>query len=703
MRSDTKARGPSASLSGRLTRLGVAERQWQRAGRRHLRQIARDLPLFDTAWIDACLRDRLITPYQADCLDGGGTADLFIGPFTVRSRVDTDAGRRVLLASHGSGRAFELLELPVEAAAEDAALRKEIEAAAVLAPQASSGSLQWVRGVVAGDNGQPWAVLPAVTGQSLRDRVTTGGRMLPQEVAAIASGMLTALRDVADLGRTHGDIRAGTVRLDERGRIVLVRCPLGGILRPVPSFDPAARPELSDGTAPERIGTNAPHTPRSDLYAAGCLLWELLAGRPPFPHGSALGKLRMHVDERVPAVTDFAPDTPQRLAALIETLTDPDPQGRPESAEGAVRFVNDAARPVRLTGSRARRRPRGPVRRAAGRVALATTAAAAAFAAGPTVLDLVTGQTAPTVQTAEASTSDTPSLPQWPEADANGVLQLPSGPLRPQRVISDRPVVVRGQPDGTTTLVVDGSWELFADAVTLENLTVRISGEGVRCQSQDLSLRSCRLYGESPAAGAAVHWTPLDPKDATGRRVELRRCVIAGCRSVVAMAGAVRNLELETCLSVDCESLLQIDGDWPRRPGAVVLKGCTIREGRDLIAFNGGGSSRGQQLSVRLDRTVLDLLGGAVLTTSEAEAADAGRRVRFDARDCVASVPLSLIAGSETLPVIDGPLRFAGPADRQAASSVLADAGVPLAADGWPGVRLKPSRVVEVPPERVVR
>src|SRR5262249_45959926 len=83
----------------------------------------------------------------------------------------------------------------------------------------------------------------------------------------------------------------------------------------------------------------------SELYAFGCLLWELLAGRPPFPTGDPLAKLAAHQSRRVPDIREFAPDTPQPLADAIGALTERNPSRRPESFnEVATRF--GAANPV---------------------------------------------------------------------------------------------------------------------------------------------------------------------------------------------------------------------------------------------------------------------------------------------------------------------------------------------------------------------
>ena len=680
----SRPKDPTVALAARLDRLGVTEARWRRAAKRHLRQIARDLPLFDSAWVDACLREGLLTPFQAEALDGDRPDDLFVGPFTLRRVVDHEAGEPVFEASHAGGRLVELLRLPPDLRAEDADARRAADAAAVLYPQVRGGPLQWLRAVVE-DGDAAWAAFDRIEGETLERRLATAGRMRPAEVAAVAAGVLTALSHCEALGHAAGDVRAGTVRLDAAGRVVLTRVPLSPVLRPAPDFTVEARPELCDGTAPERIGTNAPPSAAADRYAAGCLLWHLLAGRPVFPHGSALGKLREHQRERLPDVTDFAPDTPQALASLIEDLTAPDPRDRPASAAEAAALLGTTPRPVRpLPKRKPPRRGNTPAK-----AALATAAAAAAFVAYPALRDALPVQTPnPPAGVAAVET------PFTLKADADGVLQLPSGDWAAAAITTSEPRTLRGAADGSTRILVDGDWDVFAEDLTIEDALIVCRGTA-RLTAQNLTLRRCRIAVEHD--GPAVRWSPLDASDVTGRAVALERCVVRGGAAVVALDGPARSVAAENVLAVGCEAFVRIGGDWPRRPGSLSLTDSTLREVGTLLAFGGTRADRGQQIDVRLRRCVLDVFSGLLVDAPPAEAAEAGRRLRVSAEGCVASAPIFRAAGGELLAVPDGPLAFAGPPSLRAGDSRLIDAGVPLAADGWPGVRFSRTAAA-VPP-----
>ena len=91
--------------------------------------------------------------------------------------------------------------------------------------------------------------------------------------------------------------------------------------------------EAYDGLAPELIGTGAAPTASSEMYALGCLLWQLLAGRPPFTTADPLAKMAAHQTQTIDDVRKWAPETPSMLAETIRQMTSPAAILRPRSFE----------------------------------------------------------------------------------------------------------------------------------------------------------------------------------------------------------------------------------------------------------------------------------------------------------------------------------------------------------------------------------
>ncbi len=165
----------------------------------------------------------------------------------------------------------------------------------------------------------------------LRSRQTPG--IDAAEVVAIARSLLDALAYVHDAGIIHGDLKPSNILL--RGPTEIVLCDFG-----VAEFAAAATAadDRPAGTplylAPEQFH-GAPPSPRTDLYAVGVILWELIRGQPARRHSDLLSGAPM---EAAPLPADALVSLGQagvRLASVIAALMSTDSPGRPPSAHAA--------------------------------------------------------------------------------------------------------------------------------------------------------------------------------------------------------------------------------------------------------------------------------------------------------------------------------------------------------------------------------
>jgi eukaryotic-like serine/threonine-protein kinase len=160
----------------------------------------------------------------------------------------------------------------------------------------------------------PFIVMEYVEGHTVRDILRDGHAVPIEEAVEITAGVLSALEYSHHAGIVHRDIKPANVMLTPTGAVKVMDF---GIARAV--ADSAAtmtQTQAVIGTAqylsPEQARGETVDT-RSDLYSTGCLLFELLTGRPPFVGDSPVSVAYQHVREAAPIPSSLASDVPDTL------------------------------------------------------------------------------------------------------------------------------------------------------------------------------------------------------------------------------------------------------------------------------------------------------------------------------------------------------------------------------------------------------
>jgi serine/threonine protein kinase/beta-lactam-binding protein with PASTA domain len=172
------------------------------------------------------------------------------------------------------------------------------------------------------DVAQPYIVMEYVAGRTLREILKEGRKILPERALEITSGVLSALDYSHRAGIIHRDIKPGNVMLTPSGDVKVMDF---GIARAVSDASASMTQTAAVvGTAqylsPEQARGETVDS-RSDVYSTGCLLYELLTGRPPFVGDSPVAVAYQHVREPAQPPSDFDTEiTPEMDAIVMKAL-----------------------------------------------------------------------------------------------------------------------------------------------------------------------------------------------------------------------------------------------------------------------------------------------------------------------------------------------------------------------------------------------
>lgn len=198
----------------------------------------------------------------------------------------------------------------------------------------------------------PFIVMEFVNGRTLKEVLTAEGRLQPRRALEICADMCAALEFSHRHGIIHRDIKPGNVMLTLTGQVKVMDF---GIARALASgVTTMTQTSAVIGTAqylsPEQARGEAVDA-RSDVYAGGCVLFELVCGHPPFVGDSPVSVAYQHVREAPPTPSDINPDVTPPVDAIVLKALSKNPLNRYQSAgEMRADLLRAAAgRPVLAT------------------------------------------------------------------------------------------------------------------------------------------------------------------------------------------------------------------------------------------------------------------------------------------------------------------------------------------------------------------
>ncbi|MBN2360134.1 MAG: serine/threonine protein kinase [Deltaproteobacteria bacterium] len=186
--------------------------------------------------------------------------------------------------------------------------------------------------------GVPYLVMEYLAGEDLARRVHRLGRLEPIDAVEHALDAIAGLRTAAQAGLVHRDVKPSNLFLVD-GRVKLTDF---GLARPVDGSSDLTQTGIIVGSphymAPE-LARGEDAGVRSDIYALGATLYELLAGRPPFSGKTPVEVVSQHLTTPVPDIAVQRPELDQRLVRIVRSMLTKDPHQRPgdyDALEGAL-------------------------------------------------------------------------------------------------------------------------------------------------------------------------------------------------------------------------------------------------------------------------------------------------------------------------------------------------------------------------------
>lgn len=298
------------------------------------------------------VREKCLTEYQAALIQRGRAEGFVVGEYVILDRIGSGQSAGVYKAIHKSGQLVALKVLAGSKARDNYTLNR-FEREGRLLTQLDHPNV--VRAYQVGQaGGVHFIVMEHLEGETL-DAVLERRKKLPAgEAVRLVTQALQGLQHLHDKRMVHRDLKPANLMLVPAAKTDTLACTVKildiGLGREL--FDESS-PSTKDmnltsegavlGTpdylAPEQA-RDARHTDiRADVYAVGCVLYHLLAGRPPFTEKNVMAQMVKHATERHTPVKQLVPDVPPKLSAVVDQLLAKKADDRPPTPAAAAELL----------------------------------------------------------------------------------------------------------------------------------------------------------------------------------------------------------------------------------------------------------------------------------------------------------------------------------------------------------------------------
>jgi serine/threonine protein kinase len=191
------------------------------------------------------------------------------------------------------------------------------------------------------ERGEHYLIMEYVVGVNLKQYLARKGTLSPQEAVQITSQVCSVLQVAHAQGFIHRDIKPQNIMITPDGQAKLTDFGIVRVMEAAGLTNTGIVLGTADYLAPEQARGD-PLSPASDLYSLGVVLYEMLAGRPPFVGSSAVQVAMQHTQNVPPPPSKYNPRIPRALELVVKKALQKDPARRYTTAEAMRKALGES-------------------------------------------------------------------------------------------------------------------------------------------------------------------------------------------------------------------------------------------------------------------------------------------------------------------------------------------------------------------------